>query len=246
MTVHATGLLRHGGPARCAGIVLAAGSGQRFGEKKQFSSLSGKPLVIYSLSFFQCSPLIDDIVCVVPKEDLEFMETLLIKYNLSKVNKLLAGGSDRQASAAAAVSYLAEKKPGDHLAAVHDGVRPFLSSRLLESLIQETELSGAAVAARRVTDSLKSVSETRVIQKTLPREGVWAMQTPQVFRLSILSEAYRKGTADHFSATDEAMLVERLGVPVVCVEGTAENIKITTTQDLKFAEFLLNEGAVCL
>lgn len=201
---------------------------------------------MYSLSFFQCSPLFDEIVCVVPKEDLGFVETLLTKYNLSKVNKIIAGGSDRQASAAAAVSYLAGEKPLDHLAAVHDGARPFLSSRLIESLIQKTETSGAAVAARRVTDSLKVVSETGVIQKTLPREGVWAMQTPQVFRLSILSEAYRKGTADHFSATDEAMLVERLGVPVACVEGPAENIKITTPQDLKFAEFLLNEGSIRL
>ncbi len=222
-------------------IVLAAGSGQRFGAKKQFLDLAGKPVIIHSLSLFQQSALIETVVCVVPKADTVFAKELVSEYGLSKIKAVLAGGKTRQDSVAIALDHLASKKSAEDLVLVHDGARPLLSLPLLEALIAEAKKSGAVVAGRPVSDSLKFVSSEGVIQDTLPREGLWAMQTPQVFTLSVLLKAYRKGAAEGFSATDEAMLVERLGVVIKCIVGPSENIKITNPSDLRLAESLLQQ-----
>ncbi len=122
---------------------------------------------------------------------------------------------------------------------VHDGVRPLVTSQLIERVIEAAKEEGSAVAALPATDSLKQVSSDKMILKSFPRENVWAMQTPQVFRLGILMEAYRKAAQEGFEATDEAMLVEKLGLPIRCVEGSIENIKITLPPDLAMAEILL-------
>lgn len=222
-------------------IVLAAGSGQRFGAKKQFLDLAGKPLVVHSLAIFQQSALIDEVVCVVPKADLILAQRLISEYELSKVKTVLAGGATRQDSVVVALDYLEGEKPKEDIIFVHDGARPFLSLDLLETLVAAVKNIGAVVVARPVTDSLKVVSAAGMIQSTLPREGLWAMQTPQVFTLSILLKAYRQGAVDGFCATDEAMLVERLGVPILCVTGPSENIKITNPSDLRLAESFLQQ-----
>ena len=222
-------------------VLLAAGSGKRFGAKKQFLDLSGKPVFIHSLSLFQKSTCIDDVLCVVPKADLVFAKNRISEYALSKVKTVLAGGATRQASVANALAYLELEKPEEDIVLVHDGARPLLNGDLLARLVAEARSCGAAVAARPVTDSLKRVSEAGVIQKTLPREGIWAMQTPQVFRHSVLTKAHRKAALEGFFATDEAMLVERLGVPISCIEGPPENIKITTAFDLRMAEIFLQQ-----
>lgn len=222
-------------------IVLAAGSGQRFGAKKQFLDLAGKPVVVHSLSLFEQSVQIDTVICVVPKADLAFAKGLISEYGLSKVKTVLAGGGTRQDSVAIALDHLEAEHLGQDLVVVHDGARPLLSLDLLETLISKAKNKGAVVAARPVTDSLKLVSAAGIIQSTLPRKGLWAMQTPQVFTLSILLKAYRKGTDDGFCATDEAMLVERLGVPVLCVVGPSENIKITNPSDFRLAESYLQQ-----
>lgn len=230
-------------------VVLAAGSGERFGAKKQFLDLDGKPVVIHCLSLFQKSRHIDEVICVVPKTDVALAKNLVSEYALSKVKTLLAGGATRQDSVAIALAYLASEKPGEDIVLVHDGARPLLSSDLLDRLVMEAKSCGAVVAARPVTDSLKAVSESGIIQNTLPREGLWAMQTPQVFRLSILATAYRKGMAEGFCATDDAMMVERLGISIRCIEGPPENIKITTASDLRMAEAFLQkipEGSLSL
>jgi len=222
-------------------IVLAAGSGQRFGAKKQFLDLAGKPVVVHSLSLFQHSALIEEVICVVPKADIFFAKELVSEYKLSKVKVVLAGGKTRQDSVMVALDYLASEKSVEDIVLVHDGARPLLSLPLLESLVVEAKKSGAVVAARPCSDSLKFVSPEGIIQNTLSREGLWAMQTPQVFTLAILLEAYRKGAAEGFCATDEAMLVERLGVPIKCIVGPSENIKITNPSDLQLAESFLQQ-----
>ncbi|NOY83227.1 MAG: 2-C-methyl-D-erythritol 4-phosphate cytidylyltransferase [Nitrospirae bacterium] len=222
-------------------IVLAAGSGQRFGAKKQFLDLAGKPVVVHSLSLFQHSALIEEVICVVPKSDTVFAKKLVSEYGLSKVKVVLVGGATRQDSVANALDYLVSKKPIEDIVLVHDGARPLLSLSLLEALVTEAKKSGAVVAARPCSDSLKFVSSEGIIQHTLPREGLWAMQTPQIFTLAVLLEAYRKGAAEGFCATDEAMLVERLGVPIKCIVGPSENIKITNPSDLQLAESFLQQ-----
>lgn len=220
-------------------IVLAAGSGRRFGEKKQFSDLAGRPLLIHSLSIFQKSPCIDKVICVAPREDLSRVETLADKYALSKIKKITPGGTERQDSAAVAIFDLEKEHSPNDIVLIHDGARPFVSLALVDALVQKTMIHGAVVAARRITDSLKEVSAEGFIQRSVPRKGLWAMQTPQSFRLPILAEAYRKGMASGVTATDDAMLVEQLGHPILCVEGPAENIKITAASDLKWAELWL-------
>ncbi len=216
-------------------IVLAAGSGRRFGGKKQFSILACRPVFVHSLSLFQQIPNIKEIICVVPEEDQSYAENIIAEYALTKVKNILPGGAKRQDSVAVALSGLEKEKSPDDLVLVHDGARPFLSTALVNALMQKAEKYGAAVAARPVTDSLKEVSKEGFIRRSIPRDGVWAMQTPQVFRLSLLSAAYKKGLADAMVATDDAMMVERLGHPIFCVEGLVENIKITEASDLKRA-----------
>lgn len=222
-------------------IVPAAGHGERFGgtHKKQFLMLAGKPVFIHTLMTFQNSPSIDEIICVVPEEDLPETKALLADYVLPKLIKVIAGGASRQDSVSAAMTLLKKKGHDDDIVLVHDGVRPLVTTAFIEKIVEGVLTFGAVAAARPVTDSLKEVTDGAVIQKSLARERIWAMQTPQGFYLSVLAEACQKGADDHFFATDEAMLVERLGIPILCIEGPSENIKITTGSDLKMAEFLL-------
>lgn len=201
--------------------------------------LADKPVFIHTLLAFQESACIDEIIFVVPEEDLPSTKALIRDYGLPKLKYVIAGGRSRQESVAAGMLLLKEKGQDDDIVLVHDGVRPLVTNTLIGAVVEGVRTFGAVVAARPVTDSLKEVTDGAVIQKSLARERIWAMQTPQGFYLSVLVEACRKGAEDHFYATDEAMLVERLGVPILCIEGPSENIKITTASDLKMAEFLL-------
>jgi len=222
-------------------IVPAAGSGHRFGgkQKKQFLPLVGTPVLIHTLRRFQHASPTDEIVCVVPKEDLTYATQLISQYPLSKVKRILTGGRHRQDSVSGALSLLEKTGRPDDIVLVHDAMRPLVTDRLISQIVEGVKKFGAAVAAVPVTDSLKTVSEAGDIQNSLQRDRIWAMQTPQGFRLSVLAEASRKGAADHFFATDEAMLGERLGVRIHCIEGLSGNIKVTNATDLKMAEFLL-------
>lgn len=222
-------------------IIPAAGRGKRLGGKikKQFLTLCDHPVAVHTLTAFQHSPLIDDIICICSKEDLSIFERLVSDHGLIKVTKILPGGERRQDSVWAGVSHLAERSDPNDLIAVHDGVRPLVTPQLIEKVIEAAKGEGSAVAALPVTDSLKQVSSDKMVLKSLPRENVWAMQTPQVFRLGILLKAYRTAAQEGFEATDEAMLVERLGLPIRCVEGSIENVKITLPSDLETAEIFL-------
>ncbi|TAJ97064.1 MAG: 2-C-methyl-D-erythritol 4-phosphate cytidylyltransferase [Candidatus Manganitrophaceae bacterium] len=226
---------------RIHAVIPAAGQGKRLGGnvKKQFLSLCGLPIAVHTLAVFQRSPLIDEIICIAPKEDLPFFERLVSDHSLTKVAKLLPGGERRQDSVLAGLFYLEGRSDPDGLVAVHDAVRPLVTTELIERVVEGAKGEAGAVAALPVADSLKEVSSDRMILKSLSRESVWAMQTPQVFRLGTLIEAYRRAAAEGWEGTDEAMLVERLGLPIRCVEGSIENIKITTPPDLHFAETLL-------
>ena len=224
-------------------VIPAAGRGERMGSptKKQFLPLCGLPVIIHTLTVFQRSALVEDILCVTSKEDLRFLERLLAEHALTKVTRVLPGGERRQDSVRSAVDFLEEQGHPDDIVMVHDGVRPLVTLSLIQEIICAAEKYGGGVAALPVTDSLKEVSADRLILKSVEREKIWSMQTPQAFRLSLLIEAYRKAARDGFRGTDEAMLVERIGAPIHCVQGSSENIKITTASDLKWAEFLLSK-----
>ena len=226
-------------------VIPAAGRGERMGgkTKKQFLDLCGFPVIVHTLAVFQKSPVVDDIVCVVSKEDQSFLERLICDHALTKVKQVIAGGERRQDSVRAAVDLLEKESALENIVLVHDGVRPLVTPALIEQIVSCAQRFGGAVAALPVTDSLKEVSSDRIVQKSLTRENVWSMQTPQAFRLALLIEAYRKAAREDFSGTDEAMLVELIKAPIHCIPGSSENIKITTESDFKMAELLLSGRA---
>lgn len=224
-------------------IIPAAGRGERFGgkTKKQFLCLDGIPVFIHTLTVFQKSSLVDEIIPVVNEDDQSFAEQLVSGYSLDKVKKIIPGGDKRHDSVREAVVLLEGEGHPEDIVLVHDGVRPLVSVGIIEMVIRATEEYGAAVAALPVVDSLKVVSKKNEIAKSIPRENVWAMQTPQGFHLGVLGKAYREAAQDNFIGTDDAMLVVKMGKTVKCVEGSPENIKITNSEDIWLAESIFRE-----
>lgn len=223
-------------------VIPAAGRGERMGgkTKKQFLTLCDLPIIVHTLSAFQASSVIDEITCVVSKEDQSHLERLLSEHGLTKVKRILHGGERRQDSVRAAIDLLGKRFPSDEMVLVHDAVRPLVTSDLIERVLEGARKFGGAVAGLPMADSLKQVSGERFIERSVPREGIWLMQTPQAFSLGTLAAAFLQAAKERFFGTDEAMLVERIGIPIHCVEGSVENIKITTPSDLRLAESLLS------
>ncbi len=224
-------------------LIPAAGLGVRLGEavKKQFLPLCGLPIIVHTLSVFEGSYAVDDLICMAPQEDLPLFEQMVLTAGFTKIKRVVPGGKTRQDSVGMGVALLEKEGDLSDVVLVHDGVRPFVTPLLIEQVVRKAQESGAAVAAMPVTDSLNRVSGDNVILTGVLRDNLWAMQTPQAFRLEILVRAFQKAVSDRFLGTDEASLVERLGFPVHCVAGLAENIKITTPSDLKLAELILRE-----
>lgn len=219
-------------------VIVAAGEGKRAlgAVKKQFALLASRPMIVHTLTPFFALRLIDTVSCVIAKEDISYFETLIQSYPEIKPDKIIEGGTCRQDSVAAGVFYLEKNYSSNDLVVIHDGARPFVTSELICKVIDEASSSQGAVAALPVNDSLKAVSAEGKILRPIPREGVWAMQTPQAFLLGVLAQALRKAQSESFIGTDEAAIVERIGHPVLCVMGSEENIKITTASDLLRAE----------
>lgn len=220
-------------------VIVAAGRGSRMGttESKQYLPLAGKPILIHTLLKFLSLPEVHTIVLVVPAGDEERVRQMAETYGCAGERvKIVAGGEERQNSVR---NGLAALEGMVDLVLVHDGVRPLVSPSKVRAVSHEAATSGAAVLAVRVKDTIKTVGPDGVITHTPDRQSLWAVQTPQAFRLSLLLEAYTAAEASGVQATDDAMLVERLGVAVRVVEGDYSNIKITTLEDLAWAEKLL-------
>lgn len=228
-------------PAKVAAIIPAAGSGTRMGlpSPKQFLELGGVPILIHTLRVFQQVESIGLIIVVVPPDTCGRAEELVQQYQLAKVYKVVPGGKLRQDSVLAGLEALPLEVD---LVLVHDGVRPFVPASVIENCLQEAVKSGAAMTAVPAKDTLKFVSPEKEIEHTINRAGVWQAQTPQVFKKSLLMEAYsRAAEKKDFFATDEAGLLELLGYPVKVVEGSEKNIKITSPEDLILARAILME-----
>ena len=228
-------------PPQVAAIIPAAGSGLRMGLPcpKQFCELEGVPILIHTLRVFQQIEAIGSIIVVVPPADYLRVEELVRKYELTKVHRVIEGGKERQDSVRLGLEAVPDEV---ELVLVHDGVRPFVPEAVIEHCLQEAEISGAAMAAIPVTDTLKAVSNGKVIEKTIKRDGVWQAQTPQAAQKSLLKKAYALAEAKKdFTATDEAGLLELMGHPVKVVAGSEKNIKITRQEDLILARAILME-----
>lgn len=224
--------------ARNGVVVVAAGKGTRMGtsESKQYLQLRGKPVLVHTLEKFQRMPQVEAIVVVTGSGDIGRCRAYVEQYSLTKVTAVVAGGAERQQSVRIGLDSLPQ---GLDVAAVHDGVRPFVSEAKIEECLQKADEAGGAVLAVPVKDTIKVVGPSGRIESTPERKSLWAVQTPQAFRLELLRLAHSCAERDRFIGTDDAMLVERLGHGVVVVEGDYTNIKITTPDDLLWAERLL-------
>ena len=228
---------------RVVAIIPAAGEGRRMGRavEKQFLHLHGVPVLAHTLGVFDKSPEVDDVVLVVaPHQRQALKERVLGPYPCRKLSGVVDGGSERQDSVARGLDAV----PGDSgLVVVHDGVRPLVSVDLLGAVLKAAKEHGAALAAIPAGDTVKR-AQGEVVVETLERETIWLAQTPQAFQASLLRSAYEKAFRDKIMVTDDAALVESLGVSVHLVPGSPENIKVTTPTDLVIAEALLAQREV--
>jgi 2-C-methyl-D-erythritol 4-phosphate cytidylyltransferase len=225
---------------RVAALVLGAGRGERLGEDapKAFVPLCGKPLLVRALAALAAAPEIDVVVPVIGRDDLSRMEAL--ESELASIPGLLPpviGGAERQDSMTAGLAAL----PADvDFVAVHDAARPLVAAEAISRVVDAARSSGAAILVVPVRDTIKRVREGRIVE-TPDRSECYAAQTPQVFRVEVLREALEKAAAEGFIGTDDAEIVERIGVPVTVVSGDASNVKITDRADLIAAERWLRE-----
>ena len=219
-------------------IIPAAGAGKRMGlsTAKQFLMVGGQPILARTLRIFENSPIIDEIVLVVPEAEIRAVREMVGAVGAKKVAKIVPGGPQRQDS----VQRGLEAADCVHdLVVVHDGVRPFLAPGLLADAVAAGRRHGAATLGIPAKDTIKEVDGGGWIVRTLDRSRFWLMQTPQVFRRELLQRAFAAAMEEGFTGTDDAVLVERIGVAVKIVSGSADNIKITTPEDLRFAEAFL-------
>lgn len=228
------------GRSRSVAVITAAGSGLRMGTDtaKQFLELGGRPMLAATLEKFQVCPEIHGIILVVPEDAIRYCEEEIVQpFSLTKVIKVIAGGARRQDSVRRGV----EKAAGEAgLILIHDGVRPFVEPSLITRAVHAAETHGAVIVALPARETVKEVDEDGVVLKTHDRRRMWFVQTPQVFRSGDILSAHRRALEEGWDdITDDAMLMERLGIPVKVIEGDERNIKITTPHDLELARFLL-------
>lgn len=222
-------------------IIPAAGAGVRMemDRAKQFLDLDGRPLLALTLEKFQESPSIDSIILIVPSDSLDFCKSEIIeRQHLNKVRKVVAGGKRRQDSVRLGI----EATEGKYdLILIHDGVRPLIESRLIEEVVSAARKDRAVITALPAKDTVKKINGDHMVIKTCNREHVWLVQTPQVFRYDDIMKAHRLAIEEGWEEmTDDALLVERMGIPVNVIMGSEDNIKITTPHDMELANFLLN------
>ena len=228
-------------PDGVGAVVVAAGNSSRMdGVDKIFAPLAGLPGIIHVLDQLEAFPPLQRVAVVVGAGSVDRCQALVDSRGYRKIVGVCVGGARRQDSVRLGLERLAETS-AQHPAApewvmVHDGARPCLDQGILQRGLEAARESGAAVAGVPVKDTIKMVSDQGLVTGTPPREGLWAAQTPQVFRFSLLWDAHQRWESD---VTDDAVMVERLGHPVKMFFGSYENLKVTTPEDLAVAELIL-------
>jgi len=219
---------------KVSAIIPAAGMGIRMGSNipKQFLLLDSKPILHHTLAVLDQCSVVDEIVLVVSEKEIEKAQQQ-IRGSHPQVTKIIAGGKERQDSVYNGLQSLDSETD---IVVVHDGVRPFVSANLIRETIEAARIIGAAITAIPVSDTIKKVNEEGLVERTVDRSGLWRVQTPQTFQVSLLKEAFAKAQADNFYGTDEGSLIEYLGREVKVVPGSEFNIKITRSEDLVLGE----------
>lgn len=220
------------------GVIVAAGKSERMGPNvdKAFLSIGAKPVLAYSLAAFQKCPDVDGVVLVVRKDRVAGARVLCEVYGFEKVKEIVAGGAKRQISVMNGLERVPEEA---RVIVVHDGARPCVTLELLSETIKSAKRYGSGVAAVKVTDTIKLVERGTLVSKTLDRDKLWAVQTPQAFRREPLYKAFELVKKKGLTVTDEASAVELLSEEVRLVPSPATNVKITTPDDLALATAIL-------
>ena len=225
--------MKTGNQQKIGVIIVAAGSSRRMdGTDKVLALLGGESILVRVVDVFQrCTP-IDQIVVVLSEQNLERGKQLVIEQGWSKVIDVCVGGRRRQDSVAAGLRRLSSC----NWVVIHDGARPLVTVDLIDRGLEAAKETGAAVAAVPVTDTIKTAGDNRIVRQTPPRQNLWAVQTPQIFGIKIITESYSRASGN---VTDDASLVEQLGYRVKIYMGSYDNIKITIPDDLALAEWML-------
>lgn len=227
---------------RIAAIIPAAGAGLRMGgeQAKQFLEIEGRPLLAVTLQPFQDCRAVDAIILVVPSMDVEYCEKEIIEqFRLNKVTKVVPGGARRQDSVRLGIDATGGKYG---LVLIHDGVRPLVDVELIARVIKEAKTHRAVITAIPAKETVKEIDSFDQVVKTHDRGHVWLVQTPQIFRYEDIAVAHKKALNEGWEeATDDSILIERLGIPVKAMKGSERNIKVTTQYDLALARFLVSE-----
>jgi 2-C-methyl-D-erythritol 4-phosphate cytidylyltransferase len=219
---------------KVSAIIPAAGFGIRMGSNvpKQFLLLNGKPILHHTLSVLDQCSVVDEIVLVVSEQEMGKAQQQ-IQDSHPKVTKVIVGGKERQDSVYNGLKSLDSETD---VVVVHDGVRPFVSLDTIRETVEAARDFGAAITAIPVSDTIKKVNAGGLVERTIDRSGLWRVQTPQTFQVSLLKEAFEKARADNYYGTDEGSLIEYLGKEVKVVPGSEFNIKITRSEDLALGE----------
>jgi len=224
---------------RVAALIPAAGRGKRMAKDtpKAFIPMGGVPLFIHTLQKFEICPQVQEVVLLVPdKRDIRQAEEIVRQGGFQKVVGIIPGGEERQDSVYIGLKAL---DPQTDIVLIHDGARPFVPVELIRRIVEETQIWKSVVAAIPVRDTIKEIAADGWVRKTLDRQHLWEIQTPQGFMYPLLLDAYERARAEEFYGTDDAALIERLGLPVKVIQGDRLNIKITTPEDLVLGEAIL-------
>lgn len=222
----------------CSVIIVAAGNSTRINsdDAKPLIEVLDKPLIAYSLESFNVCDLINEIIIVSKEEDIVRFSNIVEEYDFDKVSKIVVGGNERQDSVYNGLKELDEKT---NIVLVHDGARPLVSIDVIENAIIECVDKKAVVVGVKVVDTIKVVNEDGTIIDTPNRDNLWIAQTPQIFEYRLITNAYENALNDNFYGTDDSSLVERLGYNIKMVQGDYQNIKVTTDDDLRMIEGLV-------
>lgn len=213
-------------------IIVAAGKGKRFGTKKQFSRLAGRPLIYWPLKTF--SELSDNLILVLPKNDVKKYRKYFTRFGPKL--KIISGGKERTDSVRNALKYIG---PKTDLVCIHDGVRPLIDKKTIFECIKYAKRYGAAVTAVTSLDTVKISNKNSFVYKTFDRKKVYLAQTPQIFKKEIIVDAYNRYS--NLKVTDDSSLVEKCGYKVKLVQGDRNNIKITSKSDLLIANLFFKK-----
>jgi 2-C-methyl-D-erythritol 4-phosphate cytidylyltransferase/2-C-methyl-D-erythritol 2,4-cyclodiphosphate synthase len=225
-------------------IIPAGGAGKRLKAQKakQYLLLKNLPVLVHTLKVFQKAEIIDEIILVLPPDDVASAQQQLInKYGLTKLSAVVAGGKERQDSVRNGLAAITGECD---IVVIHDAVRPFVTRELIYQVVDAAKSFEAASVGVKAKDTIKETKKDNLVAATIPRQNLWLTQTPQAFKFDLLKKAYTAAYSEKYYGTDDASLIERIGAKVKMIDGSYENIKITTPEDLIMAQALMKNKSV--